>query len=194
DIAARLGEVDLAPLLRLRSPAGREHARRRLRDPADRRQAQADALDRLRLGAEAVDAVVLRVEAPGEIAARRNRELVALPDVAHVEPADELDRVLGDTLATAETERLRAALLDRAPGAVDVELDLAAEEVLRVEPAEDDIRVRDGRLDAAAAVTDRAGIRACALRPDPQQPARVDPGDGAAAGADLDEVDDRGAD
>src|SRR5439155_3947083 len=92
-----------------------------------------------------------------------------------------------------DTERRRAALLDRAPGAFDVELDLAAEEVLRVEPAEDDVRVRNSWLDAAAAVTDRAGIRTGALRADPQQATRVDPGDRTAAGPDLDEGDDRRA-
>ena len=75
--------------------------------------------------------------------------------------------------------------------AVDVEGDLAAEEVARVEPAEHEVRVGDGRLGAAAAVADRPGIGARALRPDAQQAARVDPGDRAAAGADLDQVDDR---
>ena len=61
----------------------------------------------------------------------------------------------------------------------------------RVEPAEHDVGVGHGRLDAAAPVTDRARVGARALRPDAEQPARVDPRDRAAPGADLDEVDDR---
>src|SRR5207248_3621554 len=93
-----------------------------------------------------------------------------------------------------QAERLRAALLDRAARAVHVERDLAAEEVVRVETAEDDVGVGHGRLDAAAAIADGPRIGARALRPYPQQPAGVDPGDRAAAGADLDEVDDRRAD
>ena len=95
---------------------------------------------------------------------------------------------------TSEAERLRAALLDRARRAVDVELDLAAEEVARVEPAQDDVGVGDRRLDAAPPVADRPGIGARAPRPDAEEPARVDPGDAAAAGADLDQVDDGRAD
>ena len=75
--------------------------------------------------------------------------------------------------------------------ALDVEADLAAEEVVGVEPAEHDVRVGDGRLGAAAPVADRAGVGARAPRADAQQPARVDPRDRAAARADLDEVDDR---
>ena len=74
--------------------------------------------------------------------------------------------------------------------ALEVEIDLAAEEVARVEPAEHEVRVGDRRLRAAAAVADRPRVGARALRPDAQQAARVDPGDRAATGADLDEVDD----
>ena len=61
----------------------------------------------------------------------------------------------------------------------------------RIEPAEHDVGVGDGRLGAAAAVADRAGIGAGALRPDLERADLVDPGDAAAAGADLDHVDHR---
>ena len=53
--------------------------------------------------------------------------------------------------------------------ALDVEADLAAEEVVGVEPAEHDVGVGHGRLGAAAPVADRPGIGARALRPDAQQ-------------------------
>ena len=99
---------------------------------------------------------------------------------------DDPVRSLGD----GEAERPGAALLDRPGGAFDVEPDLAAEEVRRIEPAEDDVRVGHGGLDAAAAIADRAGIGARTLRPHAQEPARVDPRDRAAAGPDLDEIDD----
>ena len=92
---------------------------------------------------------------------------------------------------TDSPKRLRAALLDRASGALHVEPDLAAEEVRRVEAAEHDVRVRDGRLDTAAAVADRPRVGTGALRADPEEATGVDPGDRAAACADLDEVDDR---
>ena len=75
--------------------------------------------------------------------------------------------------------------------ACGVELHRAAEEIVRVEPAEHHIGVGDGRLGAAAAIADRAGIGAGALRADLERADVVDPGDRAAAGADLDHVDHR---
>ena len=71
-----------------------------------------------------------------------------------------------------------------------VELHPAAEEVARVEPAEEEVRVGDGRLRAAAPVAGGAGIGAGALRPDAQA-ARLEPGERAAAGADRVDVDER---
>ena len=52
------------------------------------------------------------------------------------------------------------------PGGVDVERDLAAEQVRR-DAAEEDVRVGDGDLGAAPAVAERAGVgaRASAGRP-----------------------------
>ena len=57
--------------------------------------------------------------------------------------------------------------------------------------AEQQVGVGHGRLAPAAAVAGRAGLRAGAVRPDLQQAERVDPGDAAAAGADLDHLDHR---
>ena len=54
----------------------------------------------------------------------------------------------------------------------------------RVQPAEHEVGVGDGRLCAAAAIADRPGIGAGALRPDRDQPGSIDTRDRAAAGAD----------
>ena len=75
--------------------------------------------------------------------------------------------------------------------AVDVEADLAAEEVAGLSrPSTRFASVTVGSV-AAAPVAGRPRVGARALRPDAQEAARVDPGDRAAARADLDEVDDR---
>ena len=64
-----------------------------------------------------------------------------------------------------------------------VEVHPAAEEVVGVDDAEHHVGVGHGRSHAAEAVAGGAGIRARALRPHAKQPARIDMGDGAAAGA-----------
>ena len=53
----------------------------------------------------------------------------------------------------------------------------AAEEIVGIEPAEHDVGVGDGRLGAAAAIADRAGIGARAVRADLERADVVDPGD-----------------
>ena len=78
-----------------------------------------------------------------------------------------------------------------------VERDTAAStdsSLRRRQPPEHQIGVGDGRLRAAAAVADRAGIGAGAFRPDLDQAGRVDAGDRAAAGADRVHVDHRHVD
>ena len=75
-----------------------------------------------------------------------------------------------------------------------VEGHVAAEEVVGVEDAEQQIGVGDRRLGAALAVAGRARVGAGRLRPDLQQAEVVDPGERAAAGADLDQVDRRHGD
>ena len=66
-----------------------------------------------------------------------------------------------------------------------------AQKLVGIESAQDQVGVGDGGLGAAAAVTDRTGPRARALRPDPQHARRIDRGDGAAARADRVHVDHR---
>src|SRR5581483_9624027 len=71
---------------------------------------------------------------------------------------------------------------------LDVELHAAAEEELRVEPAEVQVRVRHRRLRAPAPVAGGAGDRARALRSDPEA-AGLEPGERAAPGTDRMDVD-----
>ena len=72
---------------------------------------------------------------------------------------------------------------------LDLELDLAAEEVIRVEPAEDGVAIGDGRLGAAPVEADRAGIGTGTFRPERDLPGqRIDLQDHAGAGADRVEM------
>ena len=88
------------------------------------------------------------------------------------------------------SRQLRGQRLGDAARALDVERHAAAEKILRIEPAEQQIGVGDGQL-GAVAVADRPRIRAGAARPDAQRAAAVDVGDRSAAGADRVDVDDR---
>ena len=76
-------------------------------------------------------------------------------------------------------------------GARQIDRHAAAEEELRIQPAEQQVRVGDGQF-FADAVADRTGHRARRLRgPTRSAPPRVDVGDRAAAGADGVDVDHR---
>ena len=59
-----------------------------------------------------------------------------------------------------EPERIGQPFLDRPSGGVEIELHAAAQEVSRVEVAQHQVGVGDGRLLPAAAVASRAGLRA----------------------------------
>ena len=88
-----------------------------------------------------------------------------------------------------EAEWPRDLLLEAPPRLRDVELGTAAEEVRRVEVAEDRVDVGDRRLLAAVRVTDRARIGAGAPRADARRArARVDRDDAAAREAERDDV------
>ncbi len=78
--------------------------------------------------------------------------------------------------------------IDGALGGRQVEPAVAAEEIVRVEIAEHEVGVGDGRLGAALAVAGRSRHRAGAFRPDMQDAAGIDPRDRAAAGADARDV------
>ena len=81
-----------------------------------------------------------------------------------------------------------------AGGERPVERELAAEEECGIEPAEHEVRIGDRRLLAAAPVAGRSRDGACALRPDLEEAAGVDPSDRAAARPDRPRRDARHAD
>src|SRR5207245_6831677 len=78
----------------------------------------------------------------------------------------------------------------RRPGALGVERDPPAEEIVGVDTLRDHVRVGQGRLRAALSVAGWAGLGTRAPRTDSERTGRVDPRDRAAARADLDDVDD----
>ena len=90
-----------------------------------------------------------------------------------------------------EPERRRDRVGKDRPQAPQRHRFLDREERCRVEPPEQKVRVGDGRARAAAAVADRPGIGAGALRSDLQHPGLVDGDDRAAAGPDGAHVDHR---
>ena len=83
-----------------------------------------------------------------------------------------------------------ASVAQPGPGRVDVERDLAAEQVRR-DPAEDDVRVGHGRLGAAPAVAERPRVGARRAGTDLERALGRHPRDRAAPGADGDDVDHR---
>src|SRR5665213_2364287 len=80
---------------------------------------------------------------------------------------------------------------DRLPRAFHVERHLAAEKAARAQTSEDDVRVGYRRCGAALTVTHGPRVTARAARTDLERADFIDPRDAAAAGADLDDVDDR---
>ena len=110
-----------------------------------------------------------------------------LQRVDHV-GVDEADDPVGE-LRRRQAERA-AEGAERLLGGGAADSERATQEVVGVEDARDELRVGDGGLGAAALVAGRAGLGTCALRANANGAAGVDPGDRAAAGADLDDVDD----
>ena len=73
---------------------------------------------------------------------------------------------------------LAAQKLDKTrPGRFEVEAECSAQEVLRIEPAEDQVSVCHRRLRASATVADGSRCRARAFRTHAQRAARIHPGD-----------------
>ena len=72
-----------------------------------------------------------------------------------------------------------------------VERDLAAAELVWIQPAEKQVGIGEGGFSAAFCVADGAWRRAGTLRSDTQEAAGVDPGDRTSAGADRPDVDHR---
>ena len=70
---------------------------------------------------------------------------------------------------------------DGAFGGLDIECLELAERAQRIDPAEDDLRIRERGAGVAMAVAGRPRHGARAFRPDLKEPAAIDAGDGAAA-------------
>ena len=124
-------------------------------------------------------------------------QLLAALDGVH---ARGIGHVLLDDLADAkrrvealQAERRADRLVDGDARLVERELDRAAGEVGGIDAAQHDVGIGHGGLRAAAAVARRAGLGAGAFRADIDARQRIDRGDRAAAGADLDHLDHRDA-
>ncbi len=129
-------------------------------------------------------------------AAGHDRHLARVDPLRDRDLADRSDDVLGGHrqrrlrgLVEAQPQRLGDVLLDRRPRGLRVERQAAAEEEVRVDPAEHHRRIRDGRLEAAAPVAGRPRVGPRAAGPDAKQPSGVDPDDRAAARSDRLDVD-----
>ena len=106
----------------------------------------------------------------------------------------DLDDRLGGCLHV-EPERLADMSADRALRGIEVEPgELAADRPIRIDAAEHDMGVGQGRALVALAVAGGSGHRTRAFRADVQQAAAIDRGDRAAAGADGGDLDHRRAD
>ena len=100
-------------------------------------------------------------------------------------------RMMPRAASSASTPSFSPTAVDAPLRRLHVGGDLAAAEIVLVDAAEPEIGVGGGGLGAAAAIGGGAGHRAGRLRADMQLAEIVDPGDRAAAIADLDQVDHR---
>ena len=74
-----------------------------------------------------------------------------------------VDHAFGGLLDT-DAEHVGALFLESLAGLLDLQHDLATEEVIRVQPAENGVAIGDGRFGTAPGKADRAGIGAGAFR------------------------------
>ncbi len=112
-----------------------------------------------------------------------------LLDGAHHAGDGDADDPLGELRLVDDSGHAPDEAMDGASRQVVVEQHLAGQGAVRGDPTQEQVRVRDGRLRPAAAVTRRTGIGPGASRPHPERPARIDPGHTSAArayGVDLD--------
>ena len=139
------------------------------------------------------------VEARGP-AAGHHHALARVQPFIDRDLADGLDHeLIGDGHDGGRRLVRRAADLVGQPGddagrGWGIQLQPAAVEIIRVDVAQMQSSVRHCRLVAAAPVAGRPRGRACRLRSHPQQPAGIEPGDGAATSADGAYIHGRGAD
>ena len=93
-----------------------------------------------------------------------------------------------------QPQRRRHRVVDRAFRRRGVDAQRTAQQCVAIQPAQHDVGVGHRRPRAAGAIRGGARIGAGTVRPDLQRAAGIDPGDRAAAGADLGKVDHRHAD
>ena len=136
-----------------------------------------------------------RVEARRAAAADQHR-LARIDALVDRDVLDGMHHVLADDiedggggLVRAHVQRGADLLGDRGRRAFRIERDGAAQEEVGIDIAKGKRRVGYGRLGAALAVAGRARHGACAVRANVEHAARIDPGDGAAAGADAPHID-----
>ena len=98
---------------------------------------------------------------------------------------------LGGRFGHSQSEQVCHSLADRRLGCREIDLERAAQQRLAIEVAQHDVGVADRGLPSAFAIGGRARVSPGAAWPDFERAAMIDPGDAAAAGADLGEVDDR---
>ena len=99
----------------------------------------------------------------------------------------------GGDLVGAEAQVGADLLVEDVAHAIELRRPRHAEQPAGIQAAEQEVRVRRGRLVAAAAIADRSRLGARALRPHLEDAGRVHARDGAAAGADRVDVDHRHA-
>ena len=103
------------------------------------------------------------------IVASPDRELAEQAGHVCIDDATDPDR----RLDRRQSERLGDLLVDRALRSLPVEPHPAAEEAVRIELAEHEVRIGDGHAVAPPPVADGAGMGACALRPTLIRPSSV---------------------
>ena len=130
-----------------------------------------------------------------------DREIARIVAGIDDDAADEVGGLLvldgadgGGGVFDRHAQRRRDGVADRVFGGALRQFAAAAEKIIRVENAEHQIGVGHGRLGAAGLVAGRPRRGAGAARPDAQIAALIDPGDGAAAGADGGDIDGRDVD
>ena len=192
---ARIGEIEAGE----RTRKGRRHL------VLDRRGEQAGGRQHARMARDqhAADAKLGGerggMDRPGA-AQRHQREAARIEAAADRHQSDALDHLRVHHAMDAErrvfhrqAERLRDAPLDRGVRERRIERHRAAGEVCRIEPAEHDRCIGHRGFLAAAAVAGGAWLRAGGMRADAQAAGAIEPGDGAAAGADRIHIDHRHA-
>ena len=184
DSGEGLGGVDAR--VRQQHPDGGEVAG--LRRDDDRRNRQ---LARQRGGVQRPASAIGEQHEVARVEPVLHRNLADRPRHQHGGDGDDAVGRTNQSLLAPVAERPGGLLGDGAARGLDFQAQFAAQEAAGVEPAEHEVRVGNGGLGAAALVAYRPRRRSGAPGSHVQPVLIVQPGNGAAAGADLDDVDHR---